>query len=100
MKDPFQTEGVLLFPHAGKQGEPLKKYKYFALLFVLFVAISVSTYTVLGAGSRREVVDPEPLATSNLVQDERAPALISIAALYAPIDNHDGWIKQVCAGMT
>ncbi len=26
--------------------------------------------------------------------------MISLAALYAPIENQDAWIKQVCMGMT
>ena len=78
----------------------MKKYKLTALLSALLVAATVSTYTVLGASSGREVVDPTPLANPSMVQDERAPALISIAALYAPMNTKDQWIKQVCMGMT
>jgi len=78
----------------------MKKFKFVVPLFVILAAISASTITMLGAGSRRAVVDPKPIASPNMIQDEHAPALISIAALYAPIGNHDTWMKQVCAGMT
>lgn len=78
----------------------MKKYKFVVLLFVLLVAISMSTLTVLGAGNRQMVIDPTPLASPSMLQDEHAPALVSIAALYAPMDNQDQWIEQVCMGMT
>ncbi len=35
-----------------------------------------------------------------MLQDEHAPALASIAALYAPMNTKDQWIEQVCMGMT
>ncbi len=78
----------------------MKKYDFVVLVFVVLVAITVTTITVRGEGNGRTVVDPKPLANPSMIQDEHAPALISIAALYAPIDNHDAWIKQVCVGMT
>ncbi len=78
----------------------MKKKKFVVLLFILLVTISVSTLTVLGAGNGQTVIDPTPLANPSMLQDEHAPALVSIAALYAPIDNQDQWIKQVCMGMT
>lgn len=46
------------------------------------------------------IVNPEPLASPMMVQDESAPAMLSIAALYAPADNKDHWIRMVCTGMT
>ena len=78
----------------------MKKYKFVVPLFVLLTAITASTITVLGAGSSRTVVDPKPMANPTMIQDEHAPALISLAALYAPIENHEDWIEQVCVGMT
>lgn len=78
----------------------MKKYKFVVLLFVLLAAITVSTFTVLGAGSERTVLDPKPLEDFRMIKDEHAPALLSIATLYAPMDNKDQWIKMVCVGMT
>jgi len=78
----------------------VKKYKFVILLFVLLVAITVSTITVLGAGSGQTVLDPKPLEDFSIIKDEHAPALLSIAALYAPMDNKGQWIKMVCLGMT
>ena len=78
----------------------MKKYKFIALLFVLLVAITVSTIAVLGAGSGQTILDPKPLEDFSMIKDEHAPALLSIAALYAPMDNKDQWIKMVCVGMT
>ena len=79
----------------------MKKYKFVILLFVLLMAISVSILTALGAGNARTVTEGStPLANPSMLQDEHAPALASIATLYAPMDNQDQWIKQVCMGMT
>ena len=79
----------------------MKKYKFVILLFVLLVAITVSTITVLGADSGWTVLDPKPLEGFSMIKDLRhAPALLSIAALYLPMDNKDQWIKMICIGMT
>ena len=78
----------------------MKKYKFIVPLYVLLAAVTVSTYSVLGAGSVHTIIDPKSITNPSMIQDEHAPALISIAALYAPIDNQDQWIKQVCLGMT
>jgi len=78
----------------------VKKYKFVVLLFVLLAAITVSTFTVLGASGGQTVLDPKPLEDFSMVQDEHAPALVSIAALYAPVNNKGQWIKMVCVGMT
>ena len=78
----------------------MKKKKFVVLLFIFLVTISVSTLTVLGAGNGQTAIDPTPLANPSMLQDEHAPALASIAALYAPMNTKDQWIKQVCMGMT
>lgn len=78
----------------------MKKSKLVVLLFVILATFLVSTITALGAGSGQTVIDPIPLANPSMIQDEHAPALISIAALYAPMNTKDQWIKQVCMGMT
>jgi len=46
------------------------------------------------------VINPAPLENPNMVQDPRAPAMISLTALYAPAESQDHWIRMVCAGMT
>ena len=82
-----------------KKGKPVKKYKIVALFFILLVASTASTLTALGAGNG-QIIDPTSLPNPTMLQDEHAPALASIAALYAPMNTKDQWIKQVCMGMT
>ena len=73
-----------------------KLLKYIILALILFAA--VSSVAALSAGE--EVIDPEPLADPMMVRDERAPAMLSIAAMYSPQENKDHWLKFVCTGMT
>ena len=89
----------------------LKKSHYkTAIPFLIFIAGIIIVYVVWGIGpnkvqaaqgnSSRTIVDPEPLENAVVVQDPHAPAMISLAALYAPAENQDYWIKSVCTGMT
>ena len=79
----------------------MKKYKFVVLVFTLLVTIHMSTMAVLGTSGGQIVAEgPKPLANPGMLQDEHAPALASIAALYVPMNIKDQWIKQVCMGMT
>jgi hypothetical protein len=68
-----------------------------AVLLIMVVAFfSVAAQR----SSSQTIVDPEPLENPVVIQDPNAPAMISLAALYAPAESHDHWIKMVCTGMT
>ena len=66
---------------------------------LLIIAAAFFSVAARSYGSDK-VVDPEPLENPSMIEDPRAPAMISLAALYAPTDTQDHWIKAVCAGMT
>lgn len=69
------------------------------LLLLLFVSvIPVLAYTAKAQGNT--VYDPAPLDTIYPIQDDSAPALIALAAMYAPMENEAGWTRMVCNGMT
>lgn len=67
---------------------------------VLLSVIAAFSSVALQRNNRRTVIDPEPLENPIMIQDPNAPAMISLAALYAPPENHDHWIRMACAGMT
>lgn len=68
---------------------------------IALVVLAIAFVTVAAQGnSYRTVVDPEPLKNPIMVQDEHAPAMVSLAALYAPAQDKEGWVRLVCAGMS
>ncbi|SRR5258706_2305759 len=70
-----------------------------SLLILLVVAvIPVIVYTAKAQSNT--VYDPTPLAIIYPIQDDSAPALMALAAMYAPMYDEEGWIKMVCTGMT
>lgn len=71
--------------------------KLFAPIFLLLIVAVTST---AAHDNDNETINPEPLAKPIMVRDENAPALASIAALYAPTENKESWLQLVCAGMT
>ena len=81
-----------------------KYYKRFLFAFLLIVVGLSTVLAVYKAQARTTTVyDPEPLNTiiyppAEITQN--TPALTSLAAMYAPMDNPEGWIRSVCAGMT
>lgn len=75
----------------------MKFVKLFAPIFLLLIIAVAST---AARDNSNETIDPEPLAKPIMVRDENAPALTSIAALYAPTENKEDWLQLVCAGMT
>ena len=72
-------------------------FKKFVLLLVI-TSIPIIAYTA--KAQRNTVYDPAPLDTIYPIQDDSARALVSLAAMYAPMENEVGWIKMVCIGMT
>jgi hypothetical protein len=73
------------------------KLKKIALLFVAAVLPAIA-YTV--KAQSKTVYDPVPLNTIYPIHDDSAPALTTLVAMYAPLENEAGWIRLVCAGMT
>jgi len=74
--------------------------KLLPISVVLLIMIGAFFSVAARRSSSRTIVDTEPLENPVVVQDPNAPAMISLAALYAPAENHDHWIKMVCTGMT
>lgn len=64
-----------------------------AVLVIPFLAYAAQAQTNTG-------YDPAPLDTIYPIQDDSAPALMALAAMYAPMENEDGWTRMVCIGMT
>ena len=81
-----------------------KSGKRFAALLLLVLVISTSAiaaFTVHAGG--QAIVDPNPvdyIVYPPAEMTRNAPALTSLAAMYAPMDNQQNWIKSVCVGMT
>lgn len=69
-----------------------------SILLLVVALIPVIAYTA--KAQTNTVYDPAPLDTIYPIQDDSAPALITLAAMYAPMGNEAAWIKIVCTGMT
>lgn len=68
---------------------------------ITLIVLATAFFSVSAQGnSNRTVVDPEPLEKPIMVLDEHAPAMISLAALYAPAKDRGHWVKMVCTGMS
>jgi hypothetical protein len=62
---------------------------------------AIAAFRVQAGG--QNIVDSQPL--DHIVyppaeMTQNAPALTSLAAMYAPMDSQEKWIKSVCVGMT
>jgi hypothetical protein len=81
-----------------------KSPKRFATLFLLILVVSsaaIAAFRVQAGGQTS--VDPEPMdhiVYPPFEMTQNAPALTSLAAMYAPMDNQENWIRSVCVGMT
>ena len=79
-------------------------YKRFLFAFLLVVVGLITAFVVYRAQARTiTVYDPKPLNTIVYPPAEMTkndPALHSLAAMYAPMDTQENWIKSVCVGMT
>jgi hypothetical protein len=69
-----------------------------SILLLVVAFIPVIAYTAKAQSST--VYDPVPLDIIYPIQDDSAPALMALAAMYAPMVSEAGWIKMVCTGMT
>ena len=69
-----------------------------SILLLVVAFIPVIAYTAKAQSNT--VYDPTPLAIIYPIQDDSAPALMALAAMYAPMVSEAGWIKMVCTGMT
>jgi len=81
-----------------------KYYKRFLFAFLLVVVGLITAFVVYRAQARTiTLYDPKPLNTIVYPPAEMTkndPALHSLAAMYAPMDTQENWIKSVCVGMT
>lgn len=81
-----------------------KSQKRFATLFLLTLVLGTAVIAAFRAPAGGEtIVDPAPL--DHIVyppaeMTQNAPALTSLAAMYAPMDTQENWIRSVCVGMT
>ena len=79
-------------------------YKRFFLAFSVVAISLTAAFVVYSARARSTTVyDPKPLNTIVYPPAEMTkndPALHSLAAMYAPMDTRESWIKSVCVGMT
>ncbi len=81
-----------------------KSQRRFATLFLLFLVVgtaATAAFRVQAGG--QTLIDPAPLDHNIYPPAEmtlNAPALTSLAAMYAPMDNQANWMKSVCVGMT
>jgi hypothetical protein len=79
-------------------------YKRFFFAFLFVVVGLITSFVVYRAQARTiTVYDPKPLNTIVYPPAEMTkndPALHSLAAMYAPMDTQENWIKSVCVGMT
>jgi len=79
-------------------------YKRFLFAFLLVVVGLITALAVYRAQARTTTVyDPKPLNTIVYPPAEMTkndPALHSLAAMYAPMDTQENWIRSVCVGMT
>jgi len=78
-----------------------KRYLSLILLFLVLGTAAIAAFRVQAGG--QTIVDPEPLdyivyPPAEITQND--PALTSLAAMYAPMDNQENWIRSVCVGMT
>jgi hypothetical protein len=79
-------------------------YKRFFFAFSV-VAISLTAAFVVYSARARTTTAYDPKSLDTIVyppaeMTQNAPALTSLAAMYAPMDTQENWIKSVCVGMT
>ena len=79
-------------------------YKRFFFAFSVVAISLTAAFVVYSARARTTTVyDPKSLDTivyPPAEMTQKAPPLTSLAAMYAPMDTRENWIKSVCVGMT
>ena len=78
-----------------------KRFTTFFLLVLVLGTTAIAAFRVQAGG--QTIVDPKPL--DHIVyppaeMTQNTPALTSLAAMYAPMDTQENWIRSVCVGMT
>ena len=79
-------------------------YKRFFFAFSV-VAISLTAASVVYSARARTTTVYDPKSLDTIIyppaeMTQNASALTSLAAMYAPMDTRENWIKSVCVGMT
>ena len=69
-----------------------------SILLLVVAVMPIITYTA--KAQNNTVYDPAPLNIIYPIHDDSAPALMALAAMYAPMVSEAGWIKMLCTGMT
>jgi len=69
-----------------------------SILLLVVAIMPVIAYTA--KAQNNTVYDPAPMDIIYPIQDNSAPALMALAAMYAPMVSEAGWIRMVCTGMT
>ena len=79
-------------------------YKRFFFAFSVVALSLTAAFVVYSArAGTTTVYDPKSLDTivyPPAEMTQNTPALTSLAAMYAPMDTRENWIKSVCVGMT
>ncbi len=78
-----------------------KRFAIFFLLILMFSTAALAAFRVQAGGET--IVDPAPLdyiVYPPAEMTQNTPALTSLAAIYAPMDTQENWIRSVCVGMT
>ena len=69
-----------------------------SILLLVVAVMPVIAYTA--KAQNNTVFDPAPMDIIYPIQNNSAPALMALAAMYAPMVSEVGWVKMVCTGMT
>ena len=79
-------------------------YKRFCFVFSMVAMVVTTAFVVYSARAESTTVsNPKPLDTivyPPAEMTQNAPALTTLAAIYAPMGTQEQWIKSVCVGMT
>lgn len=82
----------------------MKPQKRLAKLFILLLVLGLAGLAVFTVQAGSPIsIDREPLdyiAYPPAEMTNNAPALTSLAAMYAPMDMRESWSQSVCVGMT
>ena len=73
------------------------KHKKLAL-FLIIAAFPVIAFTVRAESNI--IQNPVQLDVIYPIEDDSAPALLAMAAMYTPVENEEDWSRMVCSGMT
>ena len=79
----------------------LKRFATLFLLILVFGTSAIASFRVqAGAQTNVAPVPLDHIVYPPAAMTQSTPALTSLAAMYAPMDSQENWIKSVCVGMT